>query len=391
MTALKEAEEKQYAVAVIHNHSNNYRYFSETDDRYEKELFRLAFNRNGGDRPHLSLIITDDGDVIGRACDNSLNFIPLHITRIVGVRFSLHYQNKYDSYIPEVFHRQQLAFGKALIQDLSMLRVGIIGCGATGSATAFLLARLGVGQIVLIDNDQVERTNLNRLHGAKIADADAGKSKAEVLCKALTEIGIGCKARYIKNWVGTEECRDAIKSCDVLFGCTDDHDGRMYMNRLSYFYLTPLIDMGLSIKVKEQDPPEIEVLDGRVSYVFPGYPCMLCRELISPDLARSEGLKRSSPHEYEKLKQEAYVLGEKNPSPAVVTFTTEIATIAVNEFINRLQRYRTFSTKVCEIKRLFHRDESLKLGYKSREGCSICNRENCWGRGDMEPFIDRVN
>ncbi len=34
-----------------------------------------------------------------------------------------------------------------------------------------LLARLGVGQIVLIDNDIVDRTNLNRLHGAFIRSA----------------------------------------------------------------------------------------------------------------------------------------------------------------------------------------------------------------------------
>jgi molybdopterin/thiamine biosynthesis adenylyltransferase len=46
------------------------------------------------------------------------------------------------------FQRQALAFGQALNQDLVALRVGVIGCGGTGSAVAMLLARLGVGQIV---------------------------------------------------------------------------------------------------------------------------------------------------------------------------------------------------------------------------------------------------
>ena len=58
----------------------------------------------------------------------------------------------------EAFQRQALAFGQALNQDLGALRVGVIGCGGTGSAVAMLLARVGVGQIVVVDNDIVDRT-----------------------------------------------------------------------------------------------------------------------------------------------------------------------------------------------------------------------------------------
>src|SRR3712207_6906598 len=47
--------------------------------------------------------------------------------------------------------------------DLRKLRIGIVGCGGTGSAVAMLLARLGVGQLALFDNDIVDQTNLNRL------------------------------------------------------------------------------------------------------------------------------------------------------------------------------------------------------------------------------------
>ena len=38
----------------------------------------------------------------------------------------------------------------------------------------------------------------------------------------------------------------AEKACDVIFGCIDDHDGRLLLNRLVYFYLIPVIDMGLA-------------------------------------------------------------------------------------------------------------------------------------------------
>ena len=122
-----------------------------------------------------------------------------------------------------------------------------MGCGGTGSAVATLLARLGVGNLVLIDDDRVEASNLNRLHGARRSDADAMRPKVDVLAAEITGWSIGTRVVPIQAWVGDPLCRDALKSCDVLFGCTDDHDGRLFVNRFAYFYLTPVIDVGLAI------------------------------------------------------------------------------------------------------------------------------------------------
>src|SRR4029077_9087575 len=47
-------------------------------------------------------------------------------------------------------------------QKLAEARVAIVGCGATGSALAGLLARAGVGTIRIIDRDYVEYSNLQR-------------------------------------------------------------------------------------------------------------------------------------------------------------------------------------------------------------------------------------
>ena len=52
-----------------------------------------------------------------------------------------------------------------------------------------LLARLGAGQLVLFDNDIVDVTNLNRLHGARRSDADAMRPKVEVVAREIAEIG----------------------------------------------------------------------------------------------------------------------------------------------------------------------------------------------------------
>jgi molybdopterin/thiamine biosynthesis adenylyltransferase len=82
------------------------------------------------------------------------------------------------------FARQVLAFGPALVDQLKGLRAAVIGAGGTGSATT-LLARTGVGQLAIVDDDIVEVTNLNRLQGATQSDADAMRSKAEVVAASV--------------------------------------------------------------------------------------------------------------------------------------------------------------------------------------------------------------
>jgi len=203
-----------------------------------------------------------------------------------------------------------------------------------------LLARLGVGQIVVIDNDIVDRTNLNRLHGARQADADAMTPKVNVVARAVSELGLGIRIVPIEAWVGDPGCRNALRSCDLIFGCTDDNEGRVFLNRLAYFYLIPVIDLGLAIDVSRSEPPEINCLDGRVTVLAPPQARLSCRGVIDHVAARDEALRRRSPSEYARQKAEAYVAGEGNPRPAVVTFTTEVASMAVNEMLqaSRLPR-----------------------------------------------------
>src|SRR5258708_36700890 len=68
-------------------------------------------------------------------------------------------------------------------QKLAAARVAIVGCGATGSALAGLLARAGVGTLRIIDRDYVEPSNLQR---QSLFDE---KDAAESLPKALAAAG----------------------------------------------------------------------------------------------------------------------------------------------------------------------------------------------------------
>lgn len=384
---LKLVEARNYAIIVIHNHSEGYHKFSDVDNFGEYNLFKLAFNRNDGSRPHGSIIIMPDGSLIGRVWKNDLSNQELSLIRVIGNSYNIWYPNKLKDFkSPEIFHRQKLAFGPALVQDLSKLKCTIVGAGATGSATSILLTRLGVGEIFIIDKDEVEESNLNRLHGATINDV--GKSKVEVLKKHIKSIGLGTKVSIIKDWVSSPNGISALKSSDIIFGCTDDHAGRIILNRFAYFYLTPIIDIGLVISMKDNSY-EIQDLQGRVSFIFPGGDCMITKGIINMEVAYSENLKRNEPENYRNLKEEAYVIGEGNPSPAVVTFTTQISTMAVNEFINRLQNFNPNGKKWHRIY-MFHRGIEITPINTKDNDCRICGQKTYWGRGDMKPFLDMV-
>jgi molybdopterin/thiamine biosynthesis adenylyltransferase len=385
---LGKAESKNFAVVVIHNHPEGFNHFSSVDDNGEYHLYKLAFNRNGVNGSHASLIMMPDGSLIGRVWKPDLSYEPISKIRIIGKFLKLNYPERTLNFkSPEAFNRQQLAFGNSLVQDLSKLKITIVGAGATGSATALLLTRLGVGELCLIDKDTIEESNLNRLHGATLKDV--GKYKVDVLQRYIKKIGLGTKVSIEKRWISDKKCINHLKTSDVIFGCTDDHAGRILLNRFAYFYLTPVIDMGLVISVKEGSH-ELQNLQGRISYLFPGSDCLVTKGNINMDIAYAENLKRNEPENYKRLKEEAYVIGEGNPAPTVVTFTTQIATMAVNELLNRIQGYNMQALTAPHKIFFFHRGMEIHPENISNNECRICGKTNYWGRGDMQPFLDMV-
>ena len=65
-------------------------------------------------------------------------------------------------------------------------KITVIGCGGIGGATIEMLARLGVGELVLVDEDSFDTTNLNRQVMATVDDV--GKSKSETARKKVEKI-----------------------------------------------------------------------------------------------------------------------------------------------------------------------------------------------------------
>jgi len=224
------------------------------------------------------------------------------------------------------YERQIRAFGREMQPRISSLKVGVVGLGGTGSHIAQQLAYLGVKDLVLIDSQLVEDTNLNRLVGA--TPKDVGKPKVKVIGSWVSRISPKAKVQPIHADLRNSAVFDALKVTDVIFGCVDNDGARLILNELSLAYLVPLIDCGVEIEVEGQ---QILQAGGRVNLVLPGGPCLACMEQINLGEAR---ITLSQPEEIHRARQMGYIQGDDEPSPSVVSLNGVVASLAVTEFLN---------------------------------------------------------
>jgi molybdopterin/thiamine biosynthesis adenylyltransferase len=384
--ALKRAESKDFAVAAFHSHPQGCMTFSARDDIAEQELFEIAFNRLESRRPHLSVIMDASRAMAARAYGPNLKPHATKDIAVIGDRWK--FANPDASSEPiHALDRQVRAFGRVASSTIGRLRIGVVGCGGTGSAVVSLLARIGARRLALIDNDYVDETNLNRLHFSTRADASLRRKKVDVVAEGTANIGLPMSIVRVPRNADHPEALEVLRACDVVFGCTDDHLGREVLNRLSHFYFIPIIDLGLLIE--PNDSGGYDCFDGRITIVQPGYPCQGCRGLINPEQLHLDSLRRD-PALLMERRRAGYVPDDPDPSPVVVTFTTEIACLAVNELFHRITGFRGPEQNCSEHVRQFQylKDADTLPGGKSVNTCRLCGRRRYDGRGDMTPMLD---
>lgn len=100
---------------------------------------------------------------------------------------------------------------------ISDFRIVIAGCGL-GSVIAECAIRLGFMNIVLIDGDKVELSNLNR---QQYTQADIGKFKAEALSQRLLSINPSARIRYYNEFLTSDNISKYVYGCDVVINTID--------------------------------------------------------------------------------------------------------------------------------------------------------------------------
>ncbi|MBQ8587636.1 MAG: tRNA threonylcarbamoyladenosine dehydratase [Oscillospiraceae bacterium] len=95
----------------------------------------------------------------------------------------------------EIYIRQQMLLGEEAMEKLRKAHVIVFGIGGVGSYVAEGLARGGVGQLTLVDNDTVGLTNLNRQLCA--LHSTLGQYKSDVMAKRILDIDPDCRVRSL--------------------------------------------------------------------------------------------------------------------------------------------------------------------------------------------------
>ncbi len=130
------------------------------------------------------------------------------------------------------YSRQRLfaGIGEEGQRRLAKARVTLVGCGATGAASAGLLARAGVGHLTIIDRDFVEPSNLQRQMLFTEEDAREALPKAEAARRRLHEINAEVVVTAHIADLTPANAHDLLQNANVILDATDNFETRYLLN-----------------------------------------------------------------------------------------------------------------------------------------------------------------
>lgn len=138
----------------------------------------------------------------------------------------------------------------------------VIGCGALGNEIIKNLAMLGIGNIYVVDMDNVEKSNLSR--SVLFRKEDEGKPKAETVCRRAKNINDEINIKYFNGNV-FELGLGVFKQMDIVICGLDNREARLFVNQSCWKVNRPWIDGA------------IETLSGIARlFVPPGGVCYEC-------------------------------------------------------------------------------------------------------------------
>lgn len=225
-------------------------------------------------------------------------------------------------------------------KKVSSAHVMVVGCGALGNEVIKNLALFGVGNLVLVDFDEVEYSNLTRSILFTQEDALKHRYKVDAAADSVKKINPNINVTTIVGDIATSVGLGLIRKMNVVVGCLDNRWARYTLNRLCMRAGVPWVDGG------------INALEGVAKVFIPGKNCYACT--LEPSAL--EDLKRST---------SCAVAIRRNIESGRVPTTPVVASI-----IGAVQAQ--------EAMKLIHKEE-LELG----ELTSLCGKMFCYDGASM--------
>lgn len=163
---------------------------------------------------------------------------------------------------------------------LNESRVLIIGLGGLGCPVLQYAAGSGIGTIGLIDNDNIEISNLHRQ--TIFSTNDIGKSKVEVAEKVTNMINPETKTLIYKERLDDKNASKIIKEYDFIVDCTDNNLSKMIINDSSFENNKPLIYASVS-GFFGQISTFKSYLKDKHNNPYPSYRCLKIKDINEND------------------------------------------------------------------------------------------------------------
>ena len=162
-----------------------------------------------------------------------------------------------SDYLPDVVRITPKIIGKDNLDKLKNSKVCIFGIGGVGSYVVEALARAGVGNFVLVDNDEVDITNINRQIIA--TTKTIGKAKVEIAKERIREINPNAKIDIFKEFFMPETIGILDNSIDYIVDAIDTVTAKIELVVRAEKMNIPIISsMGTGNKL---DPTKFEIAD----------------------------------------------------------------------------------------------------------------------------------
>lgn len=167
--------------------------------------------------------------------------------------------------------RTKALIGEKNISKLINSKVGILGLGGVGGAAFEIIVRTGINNIIIVDYDKVDITNLNRQ--ILTNRNNVGEYKIDVAEKRGLSINPNLKITKFLEKISEENITTLqLNTCDYVIDCIDDVDGKLQLIKYCKSNNIPVISaMGSGKRI---DPTKLEITD-----IYKTRGCPLARKM----------------------------------------------------------------------------------------------------------------
>ena len=154
-------------------------------------------------------------------------------------------------------------FGEKAQEKLKCARVVVAGAGGLGCGASIYLAAAGIGGMRIVDQGEVEQSNLNRQ--VAYGEDDIGAPKVEAIAKHIAGLNGGVQVEPLHLQLNDDNLPSIIKGCDLIIDALDNLPTRYAVNRAAIRLRIPIIH-GAALG-----------FFGQIMTVVPGEtPCLMC-------------------------------------------------------------------------------------------------------------------